>query len=151
MIDRQRRRRFAGVACVGVVAVVLMGCAAPSPTSQEIRPVEDFAGVPDGTYAPPGTEPGTDYAVWTTDGKHIGIVLFGSSSCPERATKMTVPEGFLESTVALAPPDRSKTCTTDSAPHTTLFDAPEFFRANGSDVMIGLLSGKVVLSHGGGN
>ena len=132
-----------------LIASALAACSS-SPSSRVFSPAEDFAGAPEGTQIPVNTQPGDDYAVWMGDGSTIGIVLYGSSSCPRKATKMTVPDGFLESIVTLEKTG-SKPCTVDSVPHTTVFDAPPFFLQDNSDIMIGLPSGKVVLSHGGGN
>ena len=149
--SRKARVCLTGVVGAGLLALALAGCSSASDATQSLLPVDDFAGVPKDTQAPANVKAGDDYTVWTTDGKQIVIVLFGSSSCPRKATKMIVPDGFLESTVTVEKANETKPCTADVTPHTTVFDAPDFFRKNDSDIMVGLPSGKVVLSHGGAN
>ena len=114
-----------------------------------LRPVEDYAGDPRGGIPPVGAEPGADHAIWLPDDR-FAVVVHGSSTCPSRVKALKTYDGYLETTLTLETLGKQP-CSRESAPHTTVFEAPPSFLETNSDVMIGLPGGKVALSHDSGH
>lgn len=94
------------------LAALLAGCAT---TSGGTTPTPE----PTTTVAP---DPDLG-AAWLDDGRMIGLVTLGSSSCPPIADTTEFFDGVLQ--VELALPDGDQPCTADLAPRVTLVGVPE--------------------------
>lgn len=104
------------IALLGAV-VGLTGCSGDS-----VRASSDYAGEPKGVEAPASSAGGASWATWLQGGRQIGIVLYGSSTCPPRIQSIAVESAtVLKATLA---PVSGGVCTTDFAPHTTVFTTP---------------------------
>ena len=117
------RRRFAHAVTVSAVAVLavaaLAGCSQNSTT-----PVTDYKGEPKGVEAPASSAGGAPFSVWLKGGDQFSVTLYGSSTCPPRATRFKLTgHNKVELTVAKAGA-KNKVCTMDYVPHTTVFSTP---------------------------
>jgi len=104
------RHGMAGVALLAALA--LAGCATPA------------GGTPSGTAEPPPADQGaTDVAAaWLDDGRAIGLVTHGSSTCVPTAGDSTADGQTV--TVALTDPE-GKACTQDLVPRATFVGVPD--------------------------
>lgn len=91
----------------------LAGCATPAASAPSASP----------TTGGDSTEAEVD-AAWLDDGRIIGLVTTGSSSCVPAADEATLQaDGSLA--VTLVEPDAETACTSDLAPRVTLVEVPE--------------------------
>ncbi|GAA1469094.1 hypothetical protein [Microbacterium thalassium] len=105
-----RARVIWGAVVAASVAAVLTGCGAPS-------------GSPETPTASEEPDAGSDVAAaWLDDGRGIGVVTYGSSSCEPSLVAADLHIGSL--TVDLADPEDA-VCTADYAPRATYVPAPE--------------------------
>ena len=112
-------RRFAGLLTALLVVAVLSGCSVRS----DIPPAVP-SGVPTGS-APPQPTGGPTAQVaagWLQDGRTIGVVTWGSSSCVPVGGAATVAGDTI--TVPLAAAAGQRACTSDLAPRVTLVATP---------------------------
>ncbi|MDT0186486.1 hypothetical protein Q9S36_40510 [Microbacterium sp. ARD31] len=110
-------RLLALPAVVLLSAGVLAGCATQAATAPETDPT---SGSPAGGDV---TEVEVD-AAWLDDGRIIGLVTSGSSTCVPPADGATLEaDGSLS--VTLIEPDADQPCTRDLVPRVTLVDVPE--------------------------
>lgn len=102
----------------GAAAVLLLaGC-----SGTQVKPVTDYAGEPKGVEAPASSAGGASWATWMQSGKQLGIVLYGSSTCPPTVQSVSVvASNQLQATLA---PASGGVCTHDLVPHTTVFARP---------------------------
>lgn len=108
-----RSARLAGLAALALASIALSGCATPSGGSPSNRPSSQTP-VPDPDLG----------AAWLDDGRIIGLVTLGSSTCvPGLADEATYQDGVLQ--VELAAPESDKPCTSDLVPRVTLVGVPE--------------------------
>lgn len=102
------------VAAVGAAALagfLLTGCGAPSGSPETPTPSQE-------------PEPGAEVAAaWLDDGRGVGVVTYGSSSCPPSVAGVEAVDGVLE--VELADPDGEQACTADYAPRAVYVPLPE--------------------------
>lgn len=96
------------------LALVLGACASPQSTPDESVP--QTPGVADGL-----TDPATG-AAWLDEGRLIGIVTYGSSSCVPVAEAATVDDDVI--TVAFMEEPADRACTADMAPRVTIVGVP---------------------------
>ncbi len=109
----------AACAAMGFAVLALAGCAQNS-----TRPVTDYRGEPKGVEAPPSSAGGAPFSVWLDGGSRFTVTLYGSSSCPPVATRYRLT-GHNKVELAVAKPSgKSKACTMDYVPHTTVFATP---------------------------
>ncbi|HMQ66233.1 MAG TPA: hypothetical protein PJ992_08075 [Arachnia sp.] len=104
------------IACVLLLAPVLtvVGCASGTTLAGPSSPVQ--------TPTPPPTEPAMQAdAAWLDDGRLLGVVTWGSSSCVPVAEAATA--SGQEITVALTDPE-GRPCTKDLAPRASLVGVP---------------------------
>ena len=101
------------------VPLLLTGC---------VGAVDNFSGVPDHVSGEPGgSEDAGLQAFWLKEGAQIAITVFGSSSCPQIVSDITVLEPKGEGNTIRAnfvPIPADKPCTRDFVPHTTVFSTP---------------------------
>lgn len=72
--------------------------------------------------APASSAGGASWATWLQGGNQIGIVLYGSSTCPPLVQNLQVVSATaLKATLA---PVAGSVCSSDLAPHTTVFATP---------------------------
>jgi hypothetical protein len=96
-----------------IAAVALAGCASQAASAPSASPT------PDGS----GGSPEID-AAWLDDGRMIGLVTMGSSTCvPAADEAMLEADGSLS--VTLLETDEQTACTADMAPRVTLVAVPE--------------------------
>ena len=108
-----RSALLAGLGVLALASIALAGCATPSggspseePSSQAIEPDPDLG------------------AAWLDDGRLIGLVTLGSSTCvPGLADEATYEDGVLQ--VEFAAPEGDMACTSDLVPRVTLVGVPE--------------------------
>lgn len=116
------------VITMAAAALLLAGCSeAPAGA------VADYAGEPHGVDAPARSAGGAEYAVWLDKGARFALTLYGSSSCPPVADTMRVT-GANRVKVTLKPAPKGA-CTSNYAPHTSVFDTPSALRI-GTNVTI---------------
>ncbi len=113
---RRTHSLIAGLGLAVLVGAALTGCAASAGT-----------GAPD-TTAPSGTPSGSTEievdAAWLDDGRIIGLVTQGSSTCvPTAEDAKLQADGSLA--VSLVEPDETTPCTRDLVPRVTLVEVPE--------------------------
>ncbi|MET2011448.1 hypothetical protein ABXJ56_07860 [Microbacterium chocolatum] len=113
----RRRMVLSGFGLAAVVAVALTGCATPAGSGGGGGTTEP-APAPDAS-APAAVE--VD-AAWLDDGRSIGIVTQGSSTCVPMAEDATYADGVL--TVTLVEPEDAA-CTRDLVPRVSLVGVPE--------------------------
>lgn len=109
------RRTTLPLAALGVTLLLgagLAGCATAAPGG---------TGAPD-DGGQGGTESEID-AAWLDDGRLIGVVTQGSSTCVPIAEEATYADGVLE--VTFLEPDADQPCTMDLVPRVTLVGVPE--------------------------
>ncbi|SDG41502.1 hypothetical protein SAMN04489810_0232 [Microbacterium pygmaeum] len=112
LMDRRTPSLLAGLGVALLLGGALAGCASSS----------------GGTAATPGaSESSTDAeitAAWLDDGRLIGLVTQGSSTCvPAAEDAQLEADGSLS--VTLVEPEETTPCTRDLVPRVTLVDAPE--------------------------
>jgi hypothetical protein len=106
------RRILAFPVALLVAGAALAGCASQAATAPSSSPSSG-----DGSEA-------EIEAAWLDDGRIIGLVTMGSSSCVPTADGATLEaDGSLS--VTLVEPDADTVCTADFAPRVTLVDVPE--------------------------
>lgn len=107
------RRILALPVALLVAGAALAGCASQAATAPSSSP----------TAGDDSTEMEVD-AAWLDDGRIIGLVTMGSSSCVPAADDATLEaDGSLS--VTLVEPDADEVCTADFAPRVTLVEVPE--------------------------
>jgi hypothetical protein len=106
-------RRFVALpAALVLVGVALAGCATPAANSPSSN-----------SSASDATDLEID-AAWLDDGRIIGLVTMGSSTCIPAADEATLQaDGSLA--VTLIEPDADTACTRDLVPRVTLVEVPE--------------------------
>lgn len=115
------RSLVAGMGLALVAAGVLAGCATPVGTGTESTP----GGTVPSESTPPSA-PGDDLdldAAWLDDGRMIGIVTQGSSTCVPDAGEVSYADGVLD--VELVDPPADTPCTADLAPRVSVVGLPE--------------------------
>ncbi|AGW40552.1 hypothetical protein O159_03330 [Leifsonia xyli subsp. cynodontis DSM 46306] len=119
-------------------AALLAGCSTDSS-----KPVTDYAGEPKGVDAPASSAGGASWAAWLEQGRQLGIVLYGSSTCPPTVQSIQVTaDNQLQATLA---PVSGGVCAQDYVPHTTVFATPARV-SSASDVTIRLPDVAVALA-----
>lgn len=114
------RSVLAGVGALAVAGLLLAGCAsttggtptdtaAPSPAAESPSPSRSIEADPDLG------------AAWLDNGRMIGLVTLGSSTCVPVAEEPKYTGGVLQVTLA---PATEKACTSDLVPRVTLVAAP---------------------------
>lgn len=107
---RRTKTLIAGLGLAALVGAALTGCAASAGTAPSATPSAS-------------TEIEVD-AAWLDDGRIIGLVTQGSSSCVPTAGDATLQaDGSLA--VTLVEPDETTPCTRDLVPRVTLVEVPE--------------------------
>ncbi|GAA1953714.1 hypothetical protein [Microbacterium deminutum] len=104
---------LAGLGVLALASLALAGCATPSggSTSPEPTPTQTL-------------EPDPDLgAAWLDDGRMIGLVTLGSSTCVPQADQVQLADDVLH--VTLAKPDTTQACTRDLVPRATLVTVPK--------------------------
>jgi len=104
------RRLLAVSAAVGLSALALAGCASPTP----------------GSSAAPTSDVVTDTeldAAWLDDGRAVGIVTLGSSTCVPMAGEPTYDAATSTLTVELTDPEGAA-CTRDLVPRASVVSLP---------------------------
>jgi hypothetical protein len=106
------------VACLGALALVSLALAGCASTSSGGSPSDEPS-------ASSSVTPDPDLgAAWLDNGRMIGLVTLGSSTCIPGAEAPTVnSDGVLE--VTLTPPVSGEACTSDLVPRVTLVDVPD--------------------------
>lgn len=112
------RRSSSLVAGVGL-AVLLTGVLTACATGSGSGPAP--SGTATGSGGGAGTEIEVD-AAWLDNGRVVGLVTQGSSSCPPTAGDVALNGAVLE--VTLVEPAADTACTRDMAPRVTLVDLP---------------------------
>jgi hypothetical protein len=109
-----RSKLLAGLGALALVSLALAGCASTtSGGSPSDEPSASSSVIPDPDLG----------AAWLDNGRMIGLVTLGSSTCVPGAETPTVnSDGVLE--VTLTAPDAGEACTSDLVPRVTLVDAP---------------------------
>ena len=109
-----RSALFAGLGALALASLLLAGCATPSAGSPSTEPSASETLTPDPDLG----------AAWLDNGRLIGLVTLGSSTCvPGLADEATYEDGVLQ--VELAAPEGDKACTSDLVPRVTLVGVPE--------------------------
>lgn len=114
----RRRMVLSGFGVAAALALALAGCATPAGTGGTGGATTEPAPAPDAS-APVAVE--VD-AAWLDDGRSIGIVTHGSSTCIPMAEEPTFADGVL--TVTLVEPENTA-CTRDLVPRVSLVGVPE--------------------------
>ncbi|GAA2000220.1 hypothetical protein [Microbacterium ulmi] len=136
---RRTSALLAGIGALAASAFLLVGCATPSAGGPE-----SMITVGPGATGEPGV-PGDVAAAWLDDGRAIGIVTQGSSTCVPQAGDVSIEGQTI--TVDLVNPE-AQACTADFAPRVTLVATPESIDLT-SDVTIvttGAIEGQGVLA-----
>lgn len=108
-----RSRSFAVAAGLVLLAAgVLTACASPAGSGSS----------PSATTGGSGQDSEVS-AAWLDDGRMIGLVTLGSSTCVPNAGDVAFADGVLE--VELVEPEGATACTRDLAPRATIVAAPE--------------------------
>src|SRR6478735_3129864 len=110
-----RSKLLAGLGALALVSLALAGCASTtSGGSPSDEPSASSSVTPDPDLG----------AAWLDNGRMIGLVTLGSSTCVPGAETPTVNgDGVLE--VTLTAPEAGDACTSDLVPRVTLVDAPD--------------------------
>lgn len=107
------RRLLSLPVALTLAATALAGCASQAATAPSESPSTDG-----------GTTEAEIDAAWLDDGRIIGLVTMGSSTCVPAADGATLQaDGSLA--VTLVEPDAETACTADMAPRVTLVEVPE--------------------------
>lgn len=114
--------RFATRAPISLAGAALLVAALAGCSPSQFKPVDDYAGEAKGVAAPASSAGGASWAAWLADGRQIGIVLYGSSTCPPLVESISVVSKT--AVKAMLAPAPGGVCTRDYAPHTTVFDTP---------------------------
>ncbi|MEV8274146.1 hypothetical protein [Microbacterium sp. NPDC077184] len=114
----RRRMVFSGFGVAAALVLALSGCATPAGSGDGGGGTAEPAPTPDAS-APVAVE--VD-AAWLDDGRSIGIVTQGSSTCIPMAEDATYADGVL--TVTLVEPEDTA-CTRDLVPRVSLVGVPE--------------------------
>jgi len=108
-----RSALFAGLGALAMASLLLAGCATPSGGSPSTEPSASETLTPDPDLG----------AAWLDNGRLIGLVTLGSSTCvPGLADEAKYEDGVLQ--VELAAPEGDKACTSDLVPRVTLVGVP---------------------------
>ncbi|GAA1978980.1 hypothetical protein [Microbacterium pumilum] len=107
-----RSALLAGLGALALASIALAGCASSTSGSPSEEPTQPVAADPDLG------------AAWLDNGRVIGLVTVGSSTCVPQAESADVSEdGVLQ--VTLAAPEEDEACTADLVPRVTLVGVPE--------------------------
>ena len=98
---------------LALAAGTLAGCASQAASAPSASPTADD-GAGDAEMS----------AAWLDDGRIIGLVTTGSSTCVPAADEATL-EADVSLAVTLVEPDAATACTADMAPRVTLVEVPE--------------------------
>jgi hypothetical protein len=109
-------RRFAIAVATAVVALALGGCAASADGPASSSPA------PSGTSGPPSTHSSLA-AAWVEDGRAIGVVTWGSSSCVPVGNDASVAGDVIH--LRLSDAAGETACTSDLGPRVTLVRTPD--------------------------
>ena len=116
------RRRLAHTVLASAVAVLavaaLAGC-----TQNSTKPITDYKGEPKGVEAPASSAGGAPFSVWLKGGDQFSVTLYGSSTCPPRATRFALT-GHNKVELTISKAAKNKVGTMDYVPHTTVFSTP---------------------------
>lgn len=108
------RTLVAGSAALAALALLLAGCASSPAANTTPEPATPSA----------TAEPDPDLgAAWLDEGRMIGLVTLGSSTCIPQADEAKLSGDTLE--VTLVEPDATKPCTMDLVPRVTLVGVPQ--------------------------
>jgi hypothetical protein len=116
-MSRRSLSALAGSALALFVAAALTACA--TPTEPGSAPAPSASG---GASDDSGTDMELD-AAWLDNGRMIGLVTEGSSTCVPTAGEATYADGVLD--VELVEPPADTACTRDLVPRVTLVGVPE--------------------------
>ena len=121
------------------VPLLLTGC---------VGAVDNFSGIPEHVSGEPGgSQDDGLQAFWVKEGAQLAITVFGSSSCPQIVSGITVTETATEGNsirADFAPIPADKPCTRDFVPHTTVFSTPGTITTT-EDLTIESSAGTIVL------
>ncbi|WP_243076201.1 hypothetical protein [Microbacterium sp. SS28] len=108
------RSPLAALGAVLFAGLLLAGCASQTGDATPTEPAEETTSAPD-------LDPDLG-AAWLDNGRMIGLVTLGSSTCIPQAEEAVVKDGALQ--VTLVEPDADEPCTADLVPRVTLVGVP---------------------------